>query len=58
MSDSSALSISEQQNAGQQIPEVKAISKWRAYYDITKPRVVALLVLTAVVGMSLSVPGG
>ena len=32
--------------------------KWRAYYDITKPRVVALLVLTAVVGMSLSVPGG
>jgi len=34
------------------------IPKWRAYYDITKPRVVALLVLTAVVGMSLSVPGG
>lgn len=32
--------------------------KWRAYYDLTKPRVVALLVLTAVVGMSLSVPGG
>jgi len=35
-----------------------AMPKWRAYYDITKPRVVALLVLTAVVGMSLSVPGG
>lgn len=34
------------------------LPKWRAYYDITKPRVVALLVLTAVVGMSLSVPGG
>lgn len=34
------------------------IPKWRAYYDLTKPRVVALLVLTAVVGMSLSVPGG
>lgn len=31
---------------------------WRAYYDITKPKVVALLVLTALVGMSLSVPGG
>lgn len=30
---------------------------WRAYYDITKPKVVALLVLTALVGMSLSVPG-
>jgi len=33
-------------------------SNWRAYYDITKPKVVALLVLTALVGMSLSVPGG
>jgi protoheme IX farnesyltransferase len=34
------------------------ITNWRAYYDITKPKVVALLVLTALVGMSLSVPGG
>lgn len=33
-------------------------TNWRAYYDITKPKVVALLVLTALVGMSLSVPGG
>lgn len=33
-------------------------NNWRAYYDITKPKVVALLVLTALVGMSLSVPGG
>ncbi|MBU2892028.1 heme o synthase [Colwellia sp. D2M02] len=33
------------------------IKNWRAYYDITKPKVVALLVLTALVGMSLSVPG-
>ena len=32
-------------------------ANWRAYYDITKPKVVALLVLTALVGMSLSVPG-
>lgn len=30
---------------------------WRDYYEITKPRVVALLVLTALVGMALSVPG-
>ena len=30
---------------------------WRDYYEITKPRVVALLVLTALVGMCLSVPG-
>ncbi len=33
-------------------------SRLRAYYDITKPKVVALLVLTAVVGMSLAVPAG
>jgi protoheme IX farnesyltransferase len=33
-----------------------ALKNWRAYYEITKPRVVALLVLTALVGMSLSVP--
>jgi protoheme IX farnesyltransferase len=32
------------------------LNLWRAYYDITKPKVVALLVLTALVGMSLSVP--
>ncbi|WP_448212569.1 heme o synthase [Colwellia sp. MEBiC06753] len=30
---------------------------WRDYYEITKPRVVALLVLTALVGMCLSIPG-
>lgn len=29
---------------------------WRDYYQITKPRVVALLVLTALVGMALSTP--
>lgn len=34
------------------------LQNWRAYYDITKPKVVALLVLTALVGMSLSVPDG
>ena len=26
---------------------------WRDYYEITKPRVVALLVLTALVGMGI-----
>ncbi len=31
-------------------------NKWQDYYEITKPRVVALLVLTALVGMCLSVP--
>ena len=33
-----------------------ANASWRDYYEITKPRVVALLVLTALVGMCLSVP--
>lgn len=30
---------------------------WRDYYELTKPRVVILIVFTAVVGMLLSVPG-
>ena len=30
---------------------------WRAYYELTKPRVVMLIVFTAIVGMFLSVPG-
>lgn len=34
-----------------------SITTWRDYYEITKPRVVALLVLTALVGMCLSIPG-
>ena len=36
---------------------VSSQASWRDYYEITKPRVVALLVLTALVGMCLSVPG-
>jgi len=34
-----------------------AVSHWRDYLELTKPRVVALLVLTAVVGTLLSTPG-
>jgi protoheme IX farnesyltransferase len=34
-----------------------AASHWRDYLELTKPRVVALLVLTAVVGTLLSTPG-
>jgi protoheme IX farnesyltransferase len=30
---------------------------WRDYYELTKPKVVALIVFTAVVGMLLSTPG-
>lgn len=32
------------------------LHKWRDYYQLTKPKVVALLLLTAVVGMCLAVP--
>jgi protoheme IX farnesyltransferase len=30
---------------------------WRDYYELTKPRVVMLIVFTAIVGMFLAVPG-
>lgn len=47
MSESRAINVSHR---------VSESATWRDYYEITKPRVVALLVLTAVVGMCLSVP--
>lgn len=31
---------------------------WRDYYELTKPRVVLLMLLTSVIGMFLAVPGG
>lgn len=34
-----------------------ATADWRDYYELTKPRVVLLIVFTAVVGMFLAVPG-
>jgi protoheme IX farnesyltransferase len=36
---------------------VQSLSDWRDYYELTKPRVVMLIVFTAIVGMFLSVPG-
>ena len=36
---------------------VETFTDWRDYYELTKPRVVMLIVFTAVVGMFLSVPG-
>ncbi|MFT5482196.1 MAG: protoheme IX farnesyltransferase [Halieaceae bacterium] len=30
---------------------------WRDYYELTKPRVVALMILTSVIGMFMAVPG-
>src|SRR5690606_17174548 len=39
--------------------EFKTTAKvnWRDYYEMTKPKVILLLLLTAVVGMCLSTPG-
>ncbi len=34
-----------------------AVASWRDYYELGKPRVVVLIVFTAVVGMFLAVPG-
>jgi protoheme IX farnesyltransferase len=36
---------------------IQTISDWRDYYELTKPRVVMLIVFTAIVGMFLAVPG-
>lgn len=33
-----------------------SLSQWRAYYEMTKPKVVALILLTVVVGMCLASP--
>lgn len=35
----------------------RPVVSWREYYELTKPRVVMLIVFTAVVGMFLAVPG-
>ena len=37
--------------------KVATYTDWRDYYELTKPRVVMLIVFTAVVGMFLAVPG-
>jgi protoheme IX farnesyltransferase len=36
---------------------VERLTDWRDYYELTKPRVVMLIVFTAIVGMFLAVPG-
>jgi protoheme IX farnesyltransferase len=42
--------------ATEQIIEV-ATSRWRSFYELTKPRVVMLIVFTSIVGTLLAVPG-
>ena len=36
---------------------IQTSTDWRDYYELTKPRVVMLIVFTAIVGMFLAVPG-
>jgi protoheme IX farnesyltransferase len=49
--------LRDQANNENSVNESKVVNAtWRDYYEITKPKVVALLVLTALVGMCLSVP--
>jgi protoheme IX farnesyltransferase len=36
---------------------IERLTDWRDYFELTKPRVVMLIVFTAVVGMFLAVPG-
>jgi len=36
---------------------IAANASWRHYYELTKPRVVALIVLTAIIGTLLATPG-
>ena len=38
--------------------KVKESASWRDYFDLCKPRVVALLLLTSVVGVVLASPPG
>ncbi|MEM6606183.1 MAG: heme o synthase [Pseudomonadota bacterium] len=38
-------------------PSVATRAKWRDYYELTKPNVVALMIVTSVVGMCMAVPG-
>lgn len=42
---------------GEILIEKRSAVCWRNYYDLTKPKVVALILFTALVGMLLSVPG-
>lgn len=39
------------------MPNASAILNWRDYYELCKPKVVALIVFTAIVGMFLATPG-
>ena len=39
------------------VSTIRRTADWRDYYELTKPKVVMLIIFTAIVGMLLSVPG-
>ena len=43
--------------AAAQVAGTPALPVWRQYYELTKPRVVQLIVFCALIGMVLAVPG-
>ena len=43
--------------SGQSAPAARARPRWQLYYELTKPKVVALIVFTAIVGTLLASPG-
>ena len=45
-------------SAGESAHQAQENRHWKAYLTLTKPKVVALMLLTALVGMCLAVPSG
>jgi len=44
-------------HAPEVVPATAVRASWRDYYELGKPRIVLLIVFTAIVGMFLAVPG-
>ncbi|MGI2258477.1 heme o synthase [Shewanella sp. GXUN23E] len=53
MAKSAQISASHATDSHHRLPNIQ----WRAYYEMTKPKVVALMLLTVLVGMCLALPG-
>jgi protoheme IX farnesyltransferase len=52
------LSLAKARSLAQAVDSAASLSlAWRRYYDLTKPKVVVLILFTALVGMLLSTPG-
>jgi protoheme IX farnesyltransferase len=49
--------IRKRDRTGADTPVAASRASWRDYFELTKPKVVALITFTAIIGMFLSVPG-